>query len=86
MTDSGSFDNVLEFLVRAGKRSLPEAAITMVPEAYENDLVKFFSFCISNISIRLFEIFILQILHVISDFTALLIAYYTLSCSIILLM
>lgn len=37
MTDSGSFDNVLEFLVRAGGRSLPEAAMTMVPEAWEKD-------------------------------------------------
>ena len=34
-TDSGCFDNVLEFLVRAGKRSLPEAAMTMVPEVWE---------------------------------------------------
>uniref|UniRef100_A0A915PCC0 glutamate synthase (ferredoxin) n=1 Tax=Meloidogyne floridensis TaxID=298350 RepID=A0A915PCC0_9BILA len=37
MTDSGSFDNVLEFLVHAGNRSLPEAAMTMVPEAWEKD-------------------------------------------------
>uniref|UniRef100_A0AC34QHX1 Glutamine amidotransferase type-2 domain-containing protein n=2 Tax=Panagrolaimus sp. JU765 TaxID=591449 RepID=A0AC34QHX1_9BILA len=37
MTDSGCFDNVLEFLVRAGNRSLPEAAMTMVPEAWEKD-------------------------------------------------
>ncbi|KAI1729795.1 glutamine amidotransferases class-II domain-containing protein [Ditylenchus destructor] len=37
MTDSGSFDNVLEFLVRVGGRSLPEAAMTMVPEAWEKD-------------------------------------------------
>jgi glutamate synthase (NADPH/NADH) len=28
MTDSGTLDNVLEFLVRAGNRSLPEAAMT----------------------------------------------------------
>uniref|UniRef100_A0A0N5A8L5 glutamate synthase (NADH) n=1 Tax=Syphacia muris TaxID=451379 RepID=A0A0N5A8L5_9BILA len=34
-TDSGCFDNVLEFLVKAGKRSLPEAAMTMVPEVWE---------------------------------------------------
>lgn len=40
MTDSGTFDNVLEFLVRAGDRSLPEAAMTMVPEAWEKDEVK----------------------------------------------
>lgn len=39
MTDSGTFDNVLEFLVRAGDRSLPEAAMTMVPEAWEKDEV-----------------------------------------------
>ncbi|KAE9555853.1 hypothetical protein FO519_000938 [Halicephalobus sp. NKZ332] len=37
MTDSGCFDNVLEFLVRAGERTLPEAAMTMVPEAWEKD-------------------------------------------------
>ncbi|KAK6109966.1 Glutamine amidotransferases class-II family protein [Brugia pahangi] len=37
MSDSGCFDNVLEFLVKAGNRSLPEAAMTMVPEAWEND-------------------------------------------------
>ncbi|KAL3109867.1 hypothetical protein niasHT_019898 [Heterodera trifolii] len=37
MTDSGCFDNVLEFLVRAGNRTLPEAAMTMVPEAWEKD-------------------------------------------------
>uniref|UniRef100_A0A914W184 glutamate synthase (ferredoxin) n=1 Tax=Plectus sambesii TaxID=2011161 RepID=A0A914W184_9BILA len=36
-SDSGCFDNVLEFLVRAGGRSLPEAAMTMVPEAWEKD-------------------------------------------------
>nr|CDJ87178.1 Glutamine amidotransferase domain containing protein [Haemonchus contortus] len=37
LTDSGCFDNVCEFLVRAGQRSLPEAAMTMVPEAWEKD-------------------------------------------------
>lgn len=37
MTDSGCFDNILEFLVKAGRRSLPEAAMTMVPEAWEKD-------------------------------------------------
>lgn len=41
MTDSGSFDNVLEFLVRVGGRSLPEAAMIMVPEAWEKDEVFF---------------------------------------------
>uniref|UniRef100_A0A1I7X8Q7 glutamate synthase (ferredoxin) n=1 Tax=Heterorhabditis bacteriophora TaxID=37862 RepID=A0A1I7X8Q7_HETBA len=29
LTDSGCFDNVLEFLVKAGQRSLPEAAMIM---------------------------------------------------------
>ena len=34
-SDSGSVDNVLEFMVRAGSgRSIPEAMITMVPEAF----------------------------------------------------
>lgn len=37
LSDSGSADCVLEFLVRAGGRSLPEAIMTMVPEAWEND-------------------------------------------------
>ncbi|XP_035213365.1 putative glutamate synthase [NADPH] isoform X2 [Stegodyphus dumicola] len=37
MSDSGSLDNVLEFLVMAGQRSLPEAIITMVPEAWQKD-------------------------------------------------
>uniref|UniRef100_A0AC34GRP2 Glutamine amidotransferase type-2 domain-containing protein n=1 Tax=Panagrolaimus sp. ES5 TaxID=591445 RepID=A0AC34GRP2_9BILA len=37
MTDSGCFDNVLEFLVRASGRTLPEAAMLMVPEAWEKD-------------------------------------------------
>jgi len=37
MSDSGSVDNVLEFLVVAGGRSLPEAVMTMVPEAWQND-------------------------------------------------
>jgi glutamate synthase (NADPH/NADH) large chain len=34
-SDSGMFDNVLEFLMLAG-RSLPEAAMMMIPEAWEN--------------------------------------------------
>ncbi|KAL8120137.1 hypothetical protein AgCh_017319 [Apium graveolens] len=33
---SGSFDGVLELLVRAG-RSLPEAIMMMIPEAWQND-------------------------------------------------
>ncbi|GIY46863.1 glutamate synthase 1, chloroplastic [Caerostris extrusa] len=37
MSDSGSLDNVLEFLIMAGQRSLPEALITMVPEAWRKD-------------------------------------------------
>ncbi len=37
LSDSGSADCVLEFLVRAGGRSLPEAIMTMVPEAWEKD-------------------------------------------------
>lgn len=35
-SDSGAFDGVLELLVRAG-RSLPEAVIMMIPEAWQND-------------------------------------------------
>ncbi|CAB4002329.1 glutamate synthase 1 [NADH], chloroplastic-like, partial [Paramuricea clavata] len=37
MSDSGCVDNAVEFLVMAGKRSLPEAIMTMVPEAWQND-------------------------------------------------
>lgn len=37
LSDSGSLDCVLEFLVMAGNRSLPEAVMTMVPEAWQND-------------------------------------------------
>lgn len=35
-SDSGAFDNVLEMLVRSG-RSLPEAMMMMIPEAWQND-------------------------------------------------
>ncbi len=35
LSDSGNFDNVLELLLMAG-RSLPEAVMMMVPEAWEN--------------------------------------------------
>ncbi|XP_038987133.1 glutamate synthase 1 [NADH], chloroplastic-like [Phoenix dactylifera] len=35
-SDSGAFDAVLEFLVRTG-RSLPEAVMMMIPEAWQND-------------------------------------------------
>lgn len=37
LSDSGSADCVLEFLTMAGKRSLPEAVMAMVPEAWHND-------------------------------------------------
>lgn len=37
LSDSGSADCVLEFLVHAGNRDLPEAVMTMVPEAWQND-------------------------------------------------
>ncbi|HKE99387.1 MAG TPA: glutamate synthase large subunit [Actinomycetes bacterium] len=36
VSDSAAFDNALEFLVLAG-RSLPQAVMTMIPEAWEND-------------------------------------------------
>ncbi|XP_072941107.1 uncharacterized protein [Epargyreus clarus] len=37
LSDSGSADCVLEFLVHCGRRSLPEAVMTMVPEAWHSD-------------------------------------------------
>ncbi|XP_033120494.1 putative glutamate synthase [NADPH] [Anneissia japonica] len=37
LPDSGQFDNVLEFLIMAGCRTLPEAVMTMVPEAWQQD-------------------------------------------------
>ncbi|KAG1666594.1 putative glutamate synthase [NADPH] [Nymphon striatum] len=37
LSDSGCLDNVLEFLVNVGERPLPEAVMTMVPEAWQND-------------------------------------------------
>nr|CAH7738975.1 unnamed protein product [Callosobruchus chinensis] len=37
LSDSGSADCVLEFLVHVGNRKLPEAVMTMVPEAWQND-------------------------------------------------
>ncbi|XP_017842989.1 glutamate synthase [NADH], amyloplastic isoform X2 [Drosophila busckii] len=37
LSDSGSFDCVLEFITMASDRSLPEAVMTMVPEAWQND-------------------------------------------------
>ncbi|CAL8090390.1 unnamed protein product [Calicophoron daubneyi] len=36
MSDSGSFDNLLEFLYEAGEYSLPEAIMMMIPEAWHN--------------------------------------------------
>ncbi|KAL5281967.1 hypothetical protein ACFFRR_005325 [Megaselia abdita] len=38
LSDSGSFDCVLEFLTACGQRTLPEAVMTMVPEAWQNDI------------------------------------------------
>ncbi len=35
-SDSGSFDNVLEFLIMSG-RKIPEAIMMMIPEAWQND-------------------------------------------------
>lgn len=35
-SSTGAFDGVLELLVRAG-RSLPEAVMMMIPEAWQND-------------------------------------------------
>ncbi|XP_073839510.1 uncharacterized protein [Musca autumnalis] len=37
LSDSGSFDCVLEFLTAASDRTLPESVMTMVPEAWQND-------------------------------------------------
>lgn len=37
LSDSGTVDNVLELLVMAGGRSLPEAIMTMVPEAWQGN-------------------------------------------------
>ncbi|XP_058953024.2 uncharacterized protein [Pocillopora verrucosa] len=37
LSDSGNVDNVLELLVMAGGRSLPEAVMTMVPEAWQGN-------------------------------------------------
>ena len=36
ISDSGNFDNVVEFLLRSG-RSLPHALMMMIPEAWQND-------------------------------------------------
>ena len=37
MSDSGSFDNVLEFIQNTSDRTLPESILMMVPEAWEED-------------------------------------------------
>ncbi|KAI4456436.1 fad nadph dehydrogenase/oxidoreductase [Holotrichia oblita] len=36
-SDSGSLDCMIEFLMHAGKRSLPEAVMTLIPEAWHQD-------------------------------------------------
>ena len=36
LSDSGSFDNVLEYLVQSG-RSVPHSLMMMIPEAWEHD-------------------------------------------------
>ncbi|KAA3674787.1 glutamate synthase (NADPH/NADH), partial [Paragonimus westermani] len=36
MSDSGSLDNMLEFLCQAGEYDLPEAVMMMIPEAWHN--------------------------------------------------
>ena len=37
LSNSGSLNCCVEFLMHAGQRSLPEAVMTMVPEAWQND-------------------------------------------------
>ena len=37
LSDSGSIDNVVEFLTHCGNRTLPEAMVTVVPEAWQHD-------------------------------------------------
>ena len=37
MSDSGNFDSTLELLVKAGERSLPEAIMMMIPEAWQDN-------------------------------------------------
>ena len=36
-SDSGSYDNVLEFLYHGSHRSLPECMLMMIPEPWQND-------------------------------------------------
>ena len=37
MSDSGNFDSVLELLTKASNRSLPEAVMMMIPEAWQDN-------------------------------------------------
>lgn len=37
MSDSGNFDSVLELLIKASHRSLPEAVMMMIPEAWQDN-------------------------------------------------
>eukprot|EP01084_Bolivina_argentea_P192727 330784_1 len=39
MTDSGNFDSVLETLCKGSDLTLPEIVISMIPEAWQNDIV-----------------------------------------------
>ena len=53
MSDSGNFDSVLELLTKAGDRSLPEAMMTMIPEAWQNHPgMSFFFFFFFYLSLR----------------------------------
>jgi len=36
-SDSGSYDNVLEFLYHGSERTLPECMLMMIPEPWQND-------------------------------------------------
>mmetsp|Transcript_15721 Transcript_15721/g.43366 ORF Transcript_15721/g.43366 Transcript_15721/m.43366 type:complete len:1605 (-) Transcript_15721:48-4862(-) len=38
MSDSGNFDSVLELMTKASNRSLPEAVMMMIPEAWQDNL------------------------------------------------
>jgi len=38
MSDSGNFDSVLELLTKASNRTLPEAVMMMIPEAWQDNL------------------------------------------------
>jgi glutamate synthase (NADPH/NADH) len=65
LSDSGSVDNVVEFLVQCSDRSLPEAMVTLVPEAWQHDelmsdLKKAF-YKWSSFSMEYLQIFIMKI-------------------------